>query len=126
MPSHATHEIGRWGFGLHEAMDQTGALIVPLVVAAILARGGGYRAGFAFLLIPALVSLVLLLGARRQFPHPRELEIGVAHVGAKGITRRFWVYAVGAGLIAAGYVDFPLIAFRFAHARSARDKGDRQ
>jgi MFS family permease len=116
MLSHASHEIGRgWGFGLHEAMDQTGALIGPLVVAAILARGGGYRTGFAFLLIPALVSLVLLFGARRQFPHPRELEIGVAHVEATGISRRFWTYAIGAGLIAAGYADFPLIAFHFAH-----------
>jgi MFS family permease len=116
MLSHATHEIGRgWGFGLHEAMDQTGALLGPLLIAAILAHGRGYRIGFAFLLIPAVASLVLLLAARQQFPHPKELEIGLAHVEAAGISRRFWVYAAGAGLIAAGYADFSLIAFHFAH-----------
>jgi len=37
MLSHATKEMGRgWGFGVHEALDQTGALVGPLVVAAIL------------------------------------------------------------------------------------------
>jgi MFS family permease len=117
MLSHATREIGRgWGFGLHEAMDQTGALIGPLLVAAVLARPEPYHTGFAVLLVPALASLGLLLGARRQFPHPSELEIGLAHVQAAGISGRFWWYAIGAGLIAAGYADFPLIAFRFAHS----------
>jgi hypothetical protein len=31
MLSHATTEMGRgWGFGLHEAMDQVGAVLGPL------------------------------------------------------------------------------------------------
>jgi predicted MFS family arabinose efflux permease len=117
MLSHAAGEIGRgWGFGLHEAMDQTGALIGPLLVAAVLAWRGQYHAGFAILLFPALASLLLLLAAQRQFPHPNELEVSLAHVEATGISGRFWGYAIGAGLIAAGYADFPLIAFHFAHA----------
>lgn len=117
MLSHATHEIGRgWGFGLHEAMDQTGALLGPIIIAIVLAHQGGYRNGFAFLLIPAVVSLILVLAARSQFPNPRDLETKFAHVQATGITRRFWIYAVGAGLIAAGYADFPLIAFHFAQS----------
>jgi hypothetical protein len=37
MLSYATKEIGRgWGFGLHGAMDQTGALIGPLIVSCVL------------------------------------------------------------------------------------------
>ena len=44
MLSHASKDIGLgFGFGLHEAMDQAGALIGPLVVAFILARHGTYR-----------------------------------------------------------------------------------
>jgi hypothetical protein len=32
MLSHATKEMGYgWGFGVHEAMDQAGALVGPLV-----------------------------------------------------------------------------------------------
>jgi MFS family permease len=65
MLSHATHETGRgWGFGLHEAMDQIGALLGPLVVAAVLYRRGGYQTGFAVLLIPALLALSVLIVGR--------------------------------------------------------------
>jgi MFS family permease len=54
MLSHATHSMGRgWGFGLHEALDQIGAVLGPLIVAAVLYFTGDYRAGFAILLVPA-------------------------------------------------------------------------
>jgi MFS-type transporter involved in bile tolerance (Atg22 family) len=44
MLSHATQEVGRgWGFGLHEAMDQIGAMIGPLIVAAVLYFKGTYQ-----------------------------------------------------------------------------------
>ena len=57
MLSHATTEVGRgWGFGFHEAMDQIGAMLGPLIVAAVLYFNGGYRAGFAYLLIPAILA----------------------------------------------------------------------
>ncbi len=64
--AHATTSMGRgWGYGLHEAMDQVGAVIGPLVVAAVLARTGSFRVGFAVLLVPALLALSMLLLARR-------------------------------------------------------------
>jgi MFS family permease len=117
MLSHATHETGRgWGFGLHEAMDQTGALLGPLLVAAMLHRTGAYPAGFAVLLLPAILSLVSLLTARRLYPRPRDLEPTAVELASAGIPRRFWLYLGGAGLVAAGYADFPLIAFHFTRA----------
>lgn len=117
MLSHATHETGRgWGFGLHEAMDQTGALIGPLIVAVMVHRTGGYPPAFAALLLPALLSLVALLTARRLYPRPRDLEPAAVELKQAGIPRRFWLYLAGAGLIAAGYADFPLIAFHFTRA----------
>jgi len=42
------------GFGFHEAMDQLGAVTGPLLVTAVLYFPGGYRQGFAFLLLPAV------------------------------------------------------------------------
>jgi MFS family permease len=117
MLSHATHATGRgWGFGLHEAMDQTGALLGPLLVAAMLHRTGAYPAGFAVLLLPAILSLVSLLAARRLYPQPRDLEPAAVELESAGIPRRFWLYLAGAGLVAAGYADFPLIAFHFTRA----------
>ncbi|MGA9566272.1 MAG: MFS transporter, partial [Candidatus Korobacteraceae bacterium] len=50
MLSHAAKEMGYgWGFGVHEALDQLGALIGPLVVAGVVARRGNYRDAFAIL-----------------------------------------------------------------------------
>src|SRR5438552_7725718 len=58
MLSHATTKMGRgWGFGLHEAMDQTGALLGPLIGAAVLFRRDGYSTVVGVLLIPALPTL---------------------------------------------------------------------
>ena len=36
MLSHATKQVGRgWGFGIHKALDQTGAIIGPLILSAV-------------------------------------------------------------------------------------------
>jgi predicted MFS family arabinose efflux permease len=115
MLSHATSRIGHgWGFGLHEALDQAGAVIGPLIVAAVVALRGGYREGFAVLLIPALLALVVLFATWRLYPHPRVLEADRGHAPKRArFPRFFWIYLAAAAAIAAGYTDFPLIAFHF-------------
>jgi MFS family permease len=114
MLSHATHEIGRgWGFGLHEAMDTTGAMLGPLIVAAVLYFKGTYQTGFAFLLIPALLTIGVLIFARFLYPHPRDLEATKPEVETKGLPRVYWIYLAAMALIAAGYADFPVIAYHF-------------
>jgi len=117
MLSHATAEMGMgWGFGLHEAMDQTGAVLGPLIVAAVLYVRGTYRVGFGILLIPALLALVVLVAARLLYPHPRELEIATPAINPRGFSKVFWLYLAGVALVAAGYADFPLIAYHFEHS----------
>jgi MFS family permease len=120
MLSHASSEVGRgWGFGLHEAMDQTGAVAGPLIVAAIVHIQGGFRTAFAALLVPALLALAVLVAARFLYPRPQNLEAGRQDLGAAGIHSVFWLYMAGVGLVAAGYVDFPLIAYHFQKASVA-------
>lgn len=115
MLAHATQEMGRgWGFGLHEAMDQTGALIGPLIVAWVVFRTGGYHPAFAILIIPALLSLGMLAIARREYPRPEELEVAVPQPASRGLPRVFWVFFAAGALMAAGYADFALIAYHFA------------
>ncbi|HEY9517464.1 MAG TPA: MFS transporter, partial [Gemmatimonadaceae bacterium] len=116
MLAHATAEMGRgWGFGLHKAMDQTGALIGPVVISAVLlATGGNYRTAFALLLVPALLSFIVLLAARREFPRPSDLEVATPEIEGRGIPRLYWIYLGASALVAAGYADFPLIAYHFA------------
>jgi len=117
MLSHATNELGRgWGFGLHEAMDQIGAVLGPLIVAAVLYLRGGYQIGFALLLIPALLALGVLTAARLLYPRPRDLEADAPALAARGFPSVFWLYLAAVALIAAGYADFPLIAYHFQKA----------
>jgi MFS family permease len=122
MLSHATQTMGRgWVFGLHEALDQIGAVIGPLVVTAVLYLNGSYRTGFAVLLVPALLALSVLVAARFLYPRPRDLEAILPAVETKGYPRRFWLYLIAASLIGAGYVDFPLIAYHFEKASAVAD-----
>ena len=114
MLSHATTEMGRgWDFGLHEAMDQIGALLGPLIVATVLFRREGYATAFGVLLIPVLLALSVLVLACWRYPDPRDFEIGTPPLETQGFPRVFWLYLAAIGLIAAGYADFPLIAYHF-------------
>ena len=117
MLSHATHQVGHgWGFGLHEALDQAGAVVGPLIIAAVLATGGGYRTGFTLLLVPAAITLGLLLSAQQLYPRPRDLEPTSPTDDGRGFPGVFWLYLAAAALVAAGYADFPLIAYHFGKA----------
>lgn len=119
MLSHAGSEIGfGWAFGVHEAMDQLGALFGPLLVAVVLAWRGSYHLAFAVLLIPTVICLTLVLTARHFYPRPHDLEVKTGDVKTKGLPRVFWIYLTGASLIAAGFADFPLIAYHFTKASS--------
>ena len=54
MLAHASAVVGVGRtFGLHEAIDQTGAIIGPLLVALVIALGGTYQLSYGLLAIPA-------------------------------------------------------------------------
>ncbi|GBE93088.1 MFS transporter [Nostoc cycadae] len=112
--SHGVSQIGRgFGFGLHEAMDQTGAVMGPLAVAAMVYFQGEYRNGFTILIVPAVLGLIVLLVLQFLYPNPSDLEIEHEMSQEDGIPRVFWIYLGAVAIIAAGYADFPLIAFHF-------------
>lgn len=114
MLSHAASRLGAgWAFGLHEALDQVGAVAGPLIIAAVLYSGGSYRNGLAMLLAPALGAIVVLLVARTLYPRPRDLEPVAPSLKSPGLPRAYWLYLAAVGLIAAGFADFPLIAYHF-------------
>lgn len=118
MLSYAGKSIGQgWVFGLNEGLDQAGAAISPLIVALILYLKGGYRTGFAVLIIPALLCLATLVVARILHPSPHEMEKEPADFSeAKGFPKPFWIFVGAGALIAAGFADFSLIAFHFQRA----------
>jgi len=112
MLSHAAHSMGRgWAFGLHEAMDQVGAMVGPVIVAVVLAWKGSYKLGYAVLLGPALLALGVLLAARWTHPRPGDLEPAAPKEGSQGFSPHFYLYLAAAACMALGFADFPLAAF---------------
>ncbi len=122
MISHAGKSMGRgWVFGLNEALDQGGATIGPLITALVLYLKGGYPEAFGVLLISALLCLGTLSAARILYPQPHELEGKPEQpVPTEGFPRAFWIYVAAGALIAAGFADYPLIAFHFQKAAVIR------
>ncbi|HBY61148.1 MAG TPA: MFS transporter, partial [Solibacterales bacterium] len=74
---------------------------------------------FSRLLLPgaAVGALLLLLLARREFPAPPGLPIRVQSLDGQGLPRRFWLYLAGASLMAAGFLDFPIVAWRLSQSQ---------
>jgi MFS family permease len=113
--SHGVSQIGRgFGFGLHEAMDQTGAVMGPLAVAAMVYFQGEYGNGFTVLIVPAVLGLVVLGVLQFIYPNPSDFEEETEESPKEEkLPRIFWIYLGAVAIIAAGYADFPLIAFHF-------------
>jgi MFS family permease len=120
MLSHAAKEVGGYGwvFGIHEALDQAGAMVGPLVVAAVLASRGNYRDAFAVLLVPALITLAFVAVARLRYPRPQDLEPAQPPAESGRLPRIYWIYLSGAVLVAAGFADYPLIAYHFGRSHT--------
>jgi MFS family permease len=115
--SYSTKEVGRgWGFGVHEALDQVGAVIGPLIFSTVFLLHGGYRTGFKILWLPALLTLVILAMARRKLPSPEWIERPhkTSPPGAGGkLPKSFWLYTLFAFLSVAGFANFQVISYHF-------------
>ncbi|MDP4208413.1 MAG: MFS transporter [Bacteroidota bacterium] len=113
--SFGTQKMGRgWGYGLHEAMDQIGATVGPLLVSAVLFyKHQDYRMAFGILVIPAIIAFSILLICKYLYPKPENLEFKTTSIVSQGFPKKYWIYILAVVFIAAGYVDFPLIAFHF-------------
>jgi MFS family permease len=115
--SHAGRELGHgFAFGLHEFLDQLGAVSGPLLVAGVIALAmhhgvhlpaTEYRLAFAILLIPALFALLFLWRA-----HTIEPEVTTTE---RSLTKRFdanyYRYMAFAVVSVLGFSHFILVSF---------------
>jgi MFS family permease len=116
--SEATHMVGHgWGFGLHALFDQIGAVTGPLLIAAALARTNHFGPAFLPLAIPAAGALIALAVARTMYPSGASAPPAET---SGPLPRVFWTYVAAAGLLACGFVDFPLLAYHWQTAGIAR------
>jgi MFS-type transporter involved in bile tolerance (Atg22 family) len=112
--SHATAPVGRgMGFGIHELLDQIGAVAGPIILAVALAGTGDYKEGFLILFIPFIILIGLVLVAWRLLPDPVSFEASHAATRQemKGIGREFILFSIFTLLCTAGFLSFPLISF---------------
>jgi hypothetical protein len=70
-------------------------------------------AAIGYTTVPAVLALMTLLIARSLFPRPADLESKTPHVGTSGYRRGYWWFVIAAGLVGAGFADFPLMAYHF-------------
>ena len=110
--SHAGRELGHGrAFGLHEFLDQLGAVLGPLLVAAAVAYSG-YRLGFAVLLVPALLAL-LFLGLARGQDSGADMK---SPEGQGRLDRRYFLYLAFSVVSVLGFCHFILVAFHLQQA----------
>lgn len=111
--SYATMQIGRgYGFGLHEALDQIGAIVGPLVVFAAL-YAGNYESAFEVLFFPAFLCLFTLNLARKSYSFPR---MESPKKGGAGVSKVFWLYTAFVFVTTAGLLNFALLSYHFKAA----------
>jgi len=115
MLSYAAKGVGTgWGFAVHEALDQVGAIIGPVVFSLVLLSHAGYSEGFTLLWIPALLTLAVLTIARKKVPSPQKLETPekANRQDIKGkLPRVFWLYTIFTLFSVAGFANFQLISY---------------
>lgn len=118
--SYATKELGRGlGFGIHEALDQVGAIIGPLIFSFIFLWKGRYNQGFRILWVPAMLTLFFLTLARSKVRIPQELERPFTPLGCKygrdgsKLPKIFWLYSLFTFFSLLGFANFLLISYHF-------------
>lgn len=126
--SHATAVTGRGkGFAVSEALDQIGALLGPLTVAAVLAlTNDSYGPALGVLAIPGVAAIVLLLWLRARVPDPAAYEVELEPVQPSApasspaarvpLPRAFWVYAAFTAATTAGFATFGLVSFHLVQS----------
>jgi len=105
-------------FGIHEFMDQLGAVLGPLLVAGLmLASSGEYSLTFGALIVPYVLMLLFLSKAHRSIGEIRIFKGSGRKAGARKKSFVFYLGAVGLNTL--GLVPAALILYRAAGPISA-------
>jgi MFS family permease len=118
MLSHAGADMGRGkAFAIHEALDQSGALLGPLLVGLMVAISG-FQLGFGVLAIPGAAALIAVILLRRAAPDPARYDThspsepapapGQARVP---LPARFWWYSAFTAVSMFGFSTFGVISY---------------
>jgi MFS family permease len=103
------------GFGIHEFLDQVGAIAGPLIVAWILfSTNINYFIAFILLFIPALISLLFLFFAYFNMPIIKSVELAT-NTNNNQLPKKFWLYTIFVLFITLAFIHWGLVSFRLKY-----------
>lgn len=103
-----------YSFGVHKALDKSGAVLGPLIVYGLISRLGDhastYRMLFWVALVPAVLGVVVLCFIKEQpgIPHRRDNMFNTLKTLSPGFRR----YLVTAGIFSLAYFSFGFLLLR--------------
>lgn len=123
--SFAASEIGTGkGFAYQEFLDQLGAFMGPVIlfVIASIKSGGSlfstYRLCFAFLGIPAAITVSLVVFSKIKYPKPEMFEKEIGDKSKFTFKKSFVFFMAAICLFAFGFADFTIITLHAAKTKA--------
>lgn len=101
-------------FGIHEAVDQTGAIIGPLLFAAVLFfTANNYQVAFSLLIIPFVLMMIAIAYTFRKVGKKVDVEAQIQNSTQEKakLNRGFWLFSLAVFLNTFGLIPIALILF---------------
>lgn len=101
-------------FGIHEVLDQIGAVAGPIIVAALMFyTSNNYHLTFSFLILPFLMLLAALIYAYKKIKAKAAFELKVsASDKTVKLEKTFYVYTLAVALNTVGLIPASLILYK--------------
>jgi len=100
-------------FGIHEFLDQIGAILGPLLVAALMfSTNNNYSYTFSFLLIPFLILLMVLTYTYKRIGSKTTAETSKSKEKREKLPKFFYIYTLAVLANTIGLMSAKLILFR--------------
>jgi MFS family permease len=100
-------------FGMHELLDQIGAILGPLIVASLMLSTNNYNFTFSFLFLPFLTLLVALVYTYKRIgSKPFIVESQKTRGKRERLTKPFYIYTFAVLLNTVGLITYTLILFK--------------
>jgi MFS family permease len=98
-------------FGIHEFLDQIGAILGPLIVVTLMFyTKNDYSSVFKFMILPYFIMLIALIYTYKSIRDQAYTEKKVEE--EKGLTKSFYVYTAAVTLNTIGLIHISLILFK--------------
>ncbi len=103
-------KVGK-AFAIEEGLDQTGAIIGPLIMAIVLFyKSGAYRFAFSVLALPAITAFIVLIAAYAYYGS-RKLDLKVNTPARVMSSRNFMLYSIAIAISAAGLYQAAFVLY---------------